>query len=625
MNQWPGCGCSAGVEFHSLLWMTTLQALPIEVLEWITSTAFADDQVKLYHCGNKVLNTKLMNGGVRRSTLRWNFARPIPSPASWLRLFGSIDNIFIYSSMRRSLFDGLLLDQLPRGLRTLRVHVSDIYLRIRCQQVRLDDLFPPLEVLDLSGSRLGEDMFRHLPLTLVRLSFVDFACKLSSASFFEKLPSTLRSLRLWFKLVDHDPGLKLPPNLETLQLSQVRSNFDFFEKLPASLTSLAIAADADTSVVATQTFDWRKLPRGLKELLVDYPMRLQGDNLLELPSGLESLEAWMDGGVDDGMPAKLPKGLTKWSSPLGSLTPRGLSACPRTLVDFGVSVVANSKDLLSLFPPNVTRIRTSHGPAESKLANKFPPFLQVVVLSWISDEICAALPKSIVSLEFLDGKLTAKGTASIKKKKMRITAAIEVFDSDEALQQLKDADSMIWTTSNDKEAKLRLTERCLANNTLWRLFSIHHRPNNFITSKVFLQSLSLLKDLGNFMINVGTFPTDHLQFLSNKNPSLTALSIAGLTQCPTDVQLDCLPQRLCKLDLEWPSFVTCTWKDEHLAHLPRNLGSLKISSFSPFFTAEGIAKYAPPDLAEFDIAWSQFPLFQAPLDRIYGKKDTDAD
>jgi len=608
--------------------MTSLQSLPIEVLEWITSVIGAESQAILLQCGNRTLNTKLANGGVKTSHFTWKRPTWMEWPAVMIRTFHGMEEFSLASRSCNGICHGMDLYLLPRTLKSLRISSDDIFCFVLRHDIRFGDLFPVLDELNLTGIRLTKELFRHLPVSLRSLSLADFGRELPDSDFLELLPSGLKELYLWFNFVDNSPALKFPDTLEKLHVSTVVCDFDYFDKIPGNLVSLTISAEP-AQYQAPVEFDWTKLPRGLTELTVDYPTHLPAHALRLLPSSLTSLEAWIEGGLRDSMMTDLPRNLVTFQSLQGNITHEGLLQCPPTLQHLTVDVSASTPELLSFYPRKITTAKIIHGPFAHEIRGPLSlPNLHSLEVAFITDEICQLLPQNMHYLEFTSGTLSEKGAAAIPKTLHSIYAGITAFQSDAVLSHLGWVNCMVWRVNSDSDVDLQLTELCLEHVNVtgkgWRTFTLLLN-NRYAAAKLlthnFIASLSRLPTLKNFTLEASKTRFSPVYF-GLLPPTIRDLSIDKLSHCPSAEHLEKLPRQIQKLEFVWPRKLACTWRNEDLQYLPRTLNALRISGKSRHLTKQGMEKYLPPYLCEFRARWTPVRTFMDPITKEYGPDPT---
>ena len=113
--------------------MSSLSIFPTEILEWITSVVATSDQVRLWQCGDRILNVKLKNGGLKRTSLCWSRSCWMPWPRWFFTTLDSLQHIEWGVDEHFSLCPTLEFNLLPKTLKCLHLDCDDVFIRLRMQ------------------------------------------------------------------------------------------------------------------------------------------------------------------------------------------------------------------------------------------------------------------------------------------------------------------------------------------------------------------------------------------------------------------------------------------------------------------------------------------------------------
>ena len=615
--------------------MSSLSIFPTEILECITSVVTTSQQVRLWQCGDRILNIKLKNGGLKRTSLCWTCTSWMPWPRWYFTTFDGIQDVEWCMGIGTSLCPTLELNLLPKTLKRLHLACDDVFILLSQQNVNMNDMLPLLHSLYLSGSRLCEKNLKNLPSNLIELCVASWQGCIKSSSLFRDLPRTVERLTLSFWIVDESEHENdLPSDLVSCTTFVLEANFNWFGKLPKSLKYLEMAEFYFPP-------DWFTLP----QLEILKLWKCPKSALPQLPQSLKSLEL---GGIEDctfdspdEFVSLLPKNLTelKLANPLLMRVPSSeLQKLPVSLTSFEFGISTDRPDVISLFHPQTSIIRLGRGSCSQSLNFlPFPTKLQSLDIWHINDDICAMLPTGLQSLKIdAEGLITSKGSSKLPKSLTSFTAPFQVFDNTETMKCLafvKILDLRAKNRSNDFEDWMSSLlpssiPTCNKHNDSTGLAYIqgdnYHLtslivdereetiPSPYLTKSFFL-SLSKFKSLATLKIwSSGGTPSDWLCLIPQQ---VTELNISSLSTFPTVSQLSKLPTCLKYLNLSVEdNCLPCNWTDETLQSLPRLLQKFVINGPFPNLT-ERRHEYLPHCLHQSNL------LIVTPLDRLYyGKK-----
>lgn len=643
-TKFPGLGTKCR---QSILDMAALSIFPVEILEWITSVATTSQQLRLWQCGDRILNTKLANGGLKSTSLHWSSASWMPWPCEFFAISTQLSSIAWNVDSRTSLCPSLDINLLPKTLQRLQLDCEDVFCVLRQQNANLDDLLPSLQVLKLKGKRLSEENLKQLPSQLIELSVDSEESNMSTGTLFGDLPRTIEHLHFNFNVEDLEEfGNDLPSGLKSLHIRMLIAEYNWFAKLPKSLKSLSFRTFEEFVP------DWPSLPPQLEELSFAPDANVEGDvdelpsmdfgrgpgvpsSILPLlPKGLKSLRLSIVPPLTDQDIDLLPKSLTRFrNNKMHRISQDGIQRLPRSLTDFD-QFVKLTPDVLSFYPPETTRVNLI---STSPLTlNMVPlPKLSTFSMIYINDDICECLPPQLTSLKADKGILTEKGASKLPKSLLTLHINLGVFSANEVISYLRYIPKIEFSVSAKGEMNvdanwltflrpsssldLKSVNDVASSGTISGELDINmgYRDSTFLGPNSF-ESLSQFLHLSVLHIYAGWkiyIPADYIQFVPK---NLRELEIGTLERFPTPSVLSTLPKRLAYLRFR-VNGGTCTWKDEDLETLPRSLQTLLIGGKCSFPNmTRNMQTHLPPYLIELKVDGSTHELFTPPLDNLYG-------
>ena len=603
--------------------------------------------MRLWQCGDRILNIKLKNGGLKRTSLGWSRSCWMPWPRLYFTTFDGLEHIEWGVDIGTSLCPTLEFNLLPKTLKRLHLSCDDVFLVLRKQNVHMNDLLPMLHTLRLSGSRLCEENLKNFPPNLIELYVDSVKEKIESSTIFCDLPRTIQRLTLRFEIEDEsEHGNDLPTELLSLDIYSLSCKFNWLSKLPMSLKSLNMDSISFKAV-------WDTLPPQLEELkLGDWSPIC----LARLPQSLKILELREICNINSEVnPISLPKNLTRLSLQEGEMSPSVLQRLPVTLTDLEVDVSTTCPDVLSLLHPQMTTIRLVRAPRSglSKLnIFPFPTQLQCLRIYYINDDICAVLPPGLQMLDVEEGLITTTGASKLPKSLTSLKTPLNVFDKNESMSYLRhisrldltsaytplDEPNENWLSSLLPSSSPTLTQdfvygctNDIYDNVInYHLTSLAFDGSRWGLSKCshvqepFFASLQKFKNLKTLSIqDCHPISSDWLCLIPK---NVTDLKVHSLSTFPTANQLSMLPTSLKYLDLDVQDprskirVRKCYWTDEDLQSLPRSLHKFLINTSNFTHLTQRMYDYLPPNLQESSLKYKTVEKiinFIPPMNRLY--------
>lgn len=330
--------------------------LSIDLLEPISAHLHHLDVANLFFVGCKILNAKLMKGGVTQLAVRWwsksvRFTLPFifaqMTRLTRLTLANSCEGTTILATPE-------ILSLLPSTLKFLHLDWAGAFSSLQSLLARNPGTFPALESLSIHvghNNTVSEDVVPLWPQSLLSLT-LDVCLARRFVLHVSSLPKTLTLLDgnfLDLKSGQDEAFAAFPESLTSLRLKLRAMSVDLVPMLPAGLKSIDVwfvggfeGTWSDTE--SEERSAWARaalaaLPRGLTKL--NWPMQvLPKESIQSLPPKLEILEA---GSVLVEDWPLLPPSLTYCSAFIWSSNPAGkvtLQQIPKALTQVAVTASA---------------------------------------------------------------------------------------------------------------------------------------------------------------------------------------------------------------------------------------------------------------------------------------------
>lgn len=304
-----------------------LSDLPTDLLDLITRQLHYLDIANLRFTGCRMLNAKLLKGGVSQLTVQFSSKLV---PFAWPNLFTRLTHLthftfdVSFSSLNQSIIEALLAP-LSRTLRNLRIGCVDAFPALQHLLRQQPDSFQTLEELQLdcaSTTHIPEDAAPLWPRFLASLiSHHSFG--IAPLLHLCSLPNSLTSLAGDFYDIRNTQLGTFPEALTSIRLSLQNLTCDPVPLLPAGLKSLNISTRLETN------FGWTE-GAGEKAAMCAWVGRL----MAKLPRGLTFLHWPILGLYSRGSLESLPSALETWTG--SYIKPHDWSLLPSSMTHFSM-------------------------------------------------------------------------------------------------------------------------------------------------------------------------------------------------------------------------------------------------------------------------------------------------
>lgn len=394
--------------------MVRVVELPTEVLSLITSALNGSDVARLWISGNRLLQTKLRDGGgVQKLVFRPTKRHHMQLWPSLISTFANLTDLEIYDRPchQSTQIDIDSIAHLPATLRCLRLRFDSCFFVFQSALAQYDKLFPHLETLyiaDYVHSPLERPIktpkWPHTVscLKLGLLSHQWFDLDLDS------LPPSLTTLKGSFRAILQNDG-RFPTTLTSIKLELSPATPSILSILPDSLLTLSLKSTAE---MHASNWDLSLLPRGLESLSMRL-LHMTRDSFEQLPRSLTSLRNAPTPSFHSPSPTSLH--LDAWPPNLKDpgallspmLTKEIAKALPRSLEygDFEVD-----PDAIPHLPPGARYVICMHAnlySLEEELSDlkldRIPVNIESLVLENMEEISAEILPSSLGELILLSG------------------------------------------------------------------------------------------------------------------------------------------------------------------------------------------------------------------------------
>ena len=428
--------------------MSLLTSFPAEVLDLVAGYLDASAISHLLQVGDRNLWSKLTIGAQKQLHLSWTSVVWLPWPVSFIRYFSELTILEWRDEDSLTCCPKLDLSVLPPTLKRICIDANDVFCLLRIQKCRLGQQLPNLTDLELHGTRIAADNFENLPTGLTALHLDSHHQPVSVPNLFGKLPRSLLSLDLVMHVTDpEDLQAPLPPGLTRLRAG-LDTRFDWLKEVPHSVTYLHFATESKVRADS--------LPPDLRELVLMYPSELPLSEVSKLPVTLAAFEGHIENSLTDHLISLLPPNLTRLDTGYGGgvISKEALQQAPSGLVDLRTEIETNDCDILQSFNLNSTTIRLSRNVgnhvAIPLTLHPFPLKLTRLKLGCFTDELCMLLPAELECLFIAGGNITAIGASRFGTLHhlRKVDLFIDTID-DEVVPYLSRIKKLCFWTEND--------------------------------------------------------------------------------------------------------------------------------------------------------------------------------